>query len=186
MLRSTGSQGSPAAFPDVNNVLRSSVLASELSPKAVYDGGYPEAKEITLKIANGGAGQSGLIGAWADAFIQYCVNQLGIKPFKVCFKFVMSVRGPDHFISIKVGWYLGDTTESLAFLQRGLVDVAVTYNAAAEAQLVHCQEVRQRVYGFRVRYFRFEILRIFVVTICPGPFYVSRSRVQPGRPRPGR
>jgi len=91
-------KGALTIFPDVNNVLRSS---SGLSPRAVYDGGYPEAKEIKLKIANGGAGQSGLIGAWADAFIQYCVKQLGYKPFKVCFKSIISVSDPDHF---NQGW----------------------------------------------------------------------------------
>jgi hypothetical protein len=41
-----------------------------LAPQAVYDGGYARVgQDIKLQVANGGAGQSGLIGAWADAFI---------------------------------------------------------------------------------------------------------------------
>jgi len=56
---------------------------SALVPQATYDGGYSNATEIKLRIANGGAGQSGLIGAWANAFIQYSVETLGQKPFKV-------------------------------------------------------------------------------------------------------
>ncbi|KAG6853765.1 hypothetical protein C0991_001595 [Blastosporella zonata] len=104
--------------------------ATELKPRVVYDGGYTGATEIKLRIANGGAGQSGLIGAWADAFIQYSVEELNCAPFLV-------------------GWYLGDTTESLAFLANGSVDVAVTYNAAAEAQIEKIQAAAQRVYGFR-------------------------------------
>ncbi|RDB16612.1 Tungstate-binding protein TupA [Hypsizygus marmoreus] len=103
---------------------------SLLAPQAVYDGGYSNATEIKLRIANGGAGQSGLIGAWADAFIQYCVKSLGFEPFKV-------------------GWYLGDTTESLGLLAAGSVDIAVTYNVAAETQSVHSQDATKRVYGFR-------------------------------------
>lgn len=54
-----------------------------LNPQAIYNGGYTEAKDIRLRIANGGAGQSGLIGAWANAFIQYSVKNLGLEPFLV-------------------------------------------------------------------------------------------------------
>ncbi|KAG6819113.1 hypothetical protein H0H93_015358 [Arthromyces matolae] len=102
----------------------------ELKPRAIYSGGYDTAKEIKLRIANGGAGQSGLIGAWADAFIKYAVETLNLDPFLV-------------------GWYLGDTTESLAFLANGSVDVAVTYNAAAEAQIEKSLAANERIYGFR-------------------------------------
>jgi len=100
-------------------------------PQAVYDGGFGDATEIRLRIANGGAGQSGLIGAWADAFIRYKTT---IEPSTAPFK---------------VGWYLGDTTESLGLLAAGSVDIAVTYNKAAEMQLVNSQAAAQRVYGFR-------------------------------------
>lgn len=34
--------------------------------------------------------------------------------------------------TIQVEWYLGDTTQSLAYLAAGSVDVAFTYNEAAE------------------------------------------------------
>lgn len=54
-----------------------------LDPAVVYNGGYSDATEIKLRIANGGAGQSGLIGAWADAFIQYSVETLSYEPFEV-------------------------------------------------------------------------------------------------------
>ncbi|KAG6910328.1 hypothetical protein DXG01_011396 [Tephrocybe rancida] len=102
---------------------------TEIKPRIVYNGGY-SGTEIKLRIANGGAGQSGLIGAWADAFIKYSVEQLDLAPFLV-------------------GWCLGDTTESLTFLANGSVDVAVTYNAAAEAQSENSLAAAQRVYGFR-------------------------------------
>jgi len=51
---------------------------------------------------------------------------------------------------MQVGWYLGDTTESLDFLAAGEVDIAVTYNDAAETQALHSKAAAKRVYGFRV------------------------------------
>ncbi|TFK65918.1 hypothetical protein BDN72DRAFT_880626 [Pluteus cervinus] len=107
----------------------SPVSSIAISPREVYDGGYTNAKGIYLRIANGGAGQSGLIKAWADAFIQYNVAQ-GLEPFKVA-------------------WYLGDTTESLAFLAAGYVDIAITYNEAAELQSVNSGAAVDRKYGWR-------------------------------------
>ncbi|KAJ3900238.1 hypothetical protein F5879DRAFT_809561 [Lentinula edodes] len=85
-----------------------------LVPTKTYNGGYTDAKEIRLRIANGGAGQSGLVGALADAFVKWCVE--GSKS--------------------TVGWYLGDTTQSLAYLSSGWVDIAFTYNEAAEKAVV--------------------------------------------------
>jgi hypothetical protein len=61
--------------------------ASALAPKAVYNGGY-EGKDILVRIANGGAGQSGLIGAWADAFIKHCVEDHKFEPFLVRSQFL--------------------------------------------------------------------------------------------------
>ena len=53
-------------------------------PRAIYDGGYENAKiqGVRLRIANGGAGQTGLIRAWADEFIKYMVSE-GMPPFEV-------------------------------------------------------------------------------------------------------
>ncbi|KIK56478.1 hypothetical protein GYMLUDRAFT_230114 [Collybiopsis luxurians FD-317 M1] len=78
----------------------------------VYNGGFDNAQTVKLRIGNGGAGQSGLVGAFADAYIQHSVQQ-----------------GSDPFL---VEWFLGDTTQSLANLASGTIDVALTYNEAAE------------------------------------------------------
>lgn len=56
---------------------------SSLAPAAVYNGGRNGTTKVGLRIANGGAGQSGLIGAWADAFINYMVDRKGHEPFTV-------------------------------------------------------------------------------------------------------
>lgn len=57
---------------------------SSNKPRAIYDGGFENAKiqGVRLRIANGGAGQTGLIRAWADAFIQHMVSE-GMPPFEV-------------------------------------------------------------------------------------------------------
>ncbi|KAJ3982587.1 hypothetical protein F5890DRAFT_1574528 [Lentinula detonsa] len=94
---------------------------SPLTPTRTYDGGYTEAKDIRLRLANGGAGQSGLIGAFANAFVKWCVEGSECEAKEAAFL---------------VGWYLADTTQSLAYLSSGWVDVAFTYNAAAEMALV--------------------------------------------------
>ena len=47
--------------------------APTVVPQEVYNGGYG-ATEVKLRISNGGAGQSGLVGALANAFIQFAVK----------------------------------------------------------------------------------------------------------------
>jgi len=107
-----------------------STAGVSIAPQATYNGGYTNAKDVRLRIANGGAGQSGLIGAWADAFIKYMVKERHVEPFLVA-------------------WYLGDTTESLGLLAAGSVDIAVTYNEAAEKQSKDSGAAVALVYGFR-------------------------------------
>lgn len=57
---------------------------SELLPQEIYVGSNPiPGQQVKLKIANGGAGQAGLIKAWANAFIDFSVQQLNMQPFSV-------------------------------------------------------------------------------------------------------
>ncbi|KAJ3971099.1 hypothetical protein EV361DRAFT_868744 [Lentinula raphanica] len=100
----------------------STASASPLTPTKTYNGGYKEAKDIRLRLANGGAGQSGLIGAFADAFVKWCVEG--------------SEESDSKEAPFLVGWYLGDTTQSLAYLSSDWVDVAFAYSAAAELALM--------------------------------------------------
>ncbi len=60
-----------------------SALSSPLTPQATYNGGYSSATTVRLRVANGGAGQSGLIGAFADAFIKWRVEIFKEEPFTV-------------------------------------------------------------------------------------------------------
>ena len=66
-------------------VTLSSVSTPVLStPHEIYDGGYAYASErgVLVRIANGTAGQVGLLRAWADSFIQHMVDK-GEAPFQV-------------------------------------------------------------------------------------------------------
>jgi len=70
--------------PPQDPPLCSGPLSPQQGPHAIYDGGFPDSSRrgIYLRIANGGAGQAGLIKAWADAFIRHMVAH-GTEPFKV-------------------------------------------------------------------------------------------------------
>ncbi|KAJ3859808.1 hypothetical protein EV359DRAFT_75473 [Lentinula novae-zelandiae] len=103
--------------------------SNPLVPTKTYNGGYTDAKEIRLRIANGGAGQSGLVGALADAFVKWCVEGNNSTVEDGGEEQGTRVTKTSAFL---VGWYLGDTTQSLAYLSSGWVDVALTYNEAAE------------------------------------------------------
>ncbi len=63
-----------------------STLGGLSSPHEIYDGGYAHARErgVLVRIANGTAGQVGLLRAWADSFIRHMVNK-GEQPFQVRF-----------------------------------------------------------------------------------------------------
>jgi len=103
---------------------------AETVPLEVYSGSHDGRAGIRLRVANGGAGQSGLIRALADAFIDYEVKNKNRQPFQI-------------------GWFLGDTTQSLEYLENQDVDIAITYREAAENQALKNGYAVERVYGFR-------------------------------------
>ena len=62
-----------------------------------------------------------------------------------------SFQGTESGCGFQVAWYLSESTESLALLSRGEVDIALTYIPAAEDQVVRLGNAIERVYAFRVR-----------------------------------
>ncbi|GAA6018666.1 hypothetical protein JCM10207_009002 [Rhodosporidiobolus poonsookiae] len=87
--------------------------------------------EVRLRISNGGAGQSGLVGALAQAYIDYSVeNGLADEPYLI-------------------DWVTGDTTYSIDYLQSGDADIGITYNAQAEYRALNLSIASKRIYGFR-------------------------------------
>ncbi|KAF7309448.1 hypothetical protein MIND_00315600 [Mycena indigotica] len=117
---------------NVSTPIMTGVDTTSLSPAAVYNGSYTfaDTSHIRLRIANGGAGQSGLVQALGDAFIDYMVKTQKVAPFQV-------------------GWYLGDTTQSLDYMAKRQADVAITYNVAAENASLDSGVSVDRQYGFR-------------------------------------
>ncbi|KAF4506196.1 hypothetical protein G6O67_006300 [Ophiocordyceps sinensis] len=87
-----------------------------VNPAAVYDGDVAGAKDapVKLRLGNGGAGESGLIKALADAFIRDAVDDGNSTGFRVA-------------------WYRSDTTFTIQHLGQGLIDAGITYSAMADA-----------------------------------------------------
>lgn len=85
---------------------------------------------VKLRIANGGAGQSGLLRALADAFIDDQISETKCAPFAIA-------------------WIKSDTTASFNHLADNSADLSITYNAAAE-QIAIAQGIADKtVYAFR-------------------------------------
>ena len=84
--------GDGQVYYSENTTIASTTLhqSSSPEPRATYNGGYLDAKIVRLRIANGGAGEAGLIGAWANAFIQSRVVNHNDAPFKVSHRAFMS------------------------------------------------------------------------------------------------
>ena len=99
-------------------------------PEETYHGPYPATVPIKLRIATGGAGQSGLIRALADAFIADTCSGDKVAPFGVA-------------------WLKSDTTASFNYLAQNAADVSITYHAAAEEIAIQQGIAERRVYAWR-------------------------------------
>jgi hypothetical protein len=110
-------------------VVKGSIPPS-IEPAEVYYADYPLTSPIKLRLAVGGAGQSGLIRALGNAFIKNKVEMQKVEPFAIA-------------------WFASDTTQSFTYLAQNVVDMSVTYHAAAE-QIAISQGIADRwEYVFR-------------------------------------
>ncbi|KAJ5803863.1 uncharacterized protein N7518_000166 [Penicillium psychrosexuale] len=82
-------------------------MAEPTAPTAVYS---THKEKVLLRIATGGAGQSGLLEALAKSFVQYCVDHKKAEPFLI-------------------EWYKTDTTLMIENLLKEVVDIAITSHA---------------------------------------------------------
>ncbi|PMD44528.1 hypothetical protein L207DRAFT_483493 [Hyaloscypha variabilis F] len=85
---------------------------------------------IKLRIASGGAGQSGLIRAFAEDFIKQYMNTAGASPFAVA-------------------WMASDTTMSFNSLALKAVDMSITYHPIAENTAIQQGIADRREYIWR-------------------------------------
>ncbi|KAG9126594.1 hypothetical protein FRC07_002868 [Ceratobasidium sp. 392] len=109
----------PAQAPFTADPIDPCKPANALVPGGTYYGGQAVDPKLPtrLRISNGGAGLSGLVGRLADEFIKYELK--------------------NSAASFKIEWIKGDTTETLGYLATGQADVGITYNKAAECQALH-------------------------------------------------
>ncbi|KAI4208188.1 MAG: hypothetical protein LQ349_009762 [Xanthoria aureola] len=102
-----------------------------IEPELVYYGSYKEDNPpIRLRIATGGAGQSGFLRALADGFIDDHVKETGCNPFAIA-------------------WIKCDTAGSFNNLASGAVDLSITYLPAAEAIAMQQGFTDRSVYAWR-------------------------------------
>ena len=102
-----------------------------IKPEETYYGAYQDSSPpIKLRIATGGAGQSGLVRALADAFIQDEVKRSGGELFAVA-------------------WLKSDTSASFNSLAEGAADLSITYHGAAEEIAVEQGIADRRTYAWR-------------------------------------
>lgn len=102
-----------------------------VKPEETYYGssGKTEAP-LRLRIATGGAGQSGLVKALADAFIDDHVRRTDSEPFSV-------------------GWLKSDTAGSFNYLAQASADLSITYHKVAEETARDQGVWDRRVYAWR-------------------------------------
>ena len=118
-----------ASRPHLNTSARKSPC--EIQPTEVYYGTTKDIKlPIKLRIATGGAGQSGLLKALADAFIDDQVGNTECAPFAIA-------------------WIKSDTTASFNHLADNSADLSITYNAAAEQVAIAQGIADKHVYAWR-------------------------------------
>ena len=101
-----------------------------IQPTEVYHGHCALTAAIRLRIATGGAGQSGLIRALADGFINEKVEREEHAPFGVA-------------------WLASDTSASFNYLAQGAADLSITYHAVAEGVAINQGIADRREYAWR-------------------------------------
>lgn len=104
-----------------------------MKPAETYNAYHNPTSRVRPRIATGGAEQSGLIRALADAFITDRVNRTGCEPFSVA-------------------WLASDTSASFNYLASRWADLSITYHPAAELIAVNQGIADRCVYAWKVHW----------------------------------
>ncbi|KAK4694773.1 hypothetical protein P7C71_g2859, partial [Lecanoromycetidae sp. Uapishka_2] len=102
-------------------------VAPAVPANATYH--FPKS-EVALRIGTGGSGQSGLLEELAQEFIKFTSEKEKRPPFAI-------------------EWYTSDTSQSIDYLQRKLVDVGITYHAIAENTALDDRIIDRVEYAWR-------------------------------------
>ena len=101
-----------------------------IQPEETYHASFHSTAPIRLRIATGGAGQSGLVRALAEGFINHLSKTEQCQPFGI-------------------SWLKSDTTASFNYLGENAADVSITYHAAAEEIAIKQGIADRREYAWR-------------------------------------
>lgn len=106
-----------------------------ITPAEIYSGSDfnvnpPFTPPIALRIATGGAGQSGLLRSLANAFIEFEMRMTGCPRFSVA-------------------WLLSDTSASFNYLGSRAADCSITYHKVAEEMAMKQGIAERREYAWR-------------------------------------
>lgn len=100
---------------------------ASLSPRYADEKVYPsDAPNVTVRVANGGAGAAGLVEALAHAYLR------------------RHPTSPGSGGAYAVAWYLTDTTFSIRALEQRVADIGVTYDETLERQAVAAGNAARR------------------------------------------
>ncbi|KAK5054449.1 hypothetical protein LTR84_001339 [Exophiala bonariae] len=100
---------------------------ASIAPAEVYG---PEGADIKLRIATGGAGQTGLLRKLAEEFISWYTRSTASSPFRIA-------------------WIATDTSLSFNALATGAADLSITYHAYAEKIALRQGIADRCVYAWR-------------------------------------
>jgi len=103
----------------------------QIEPEETYYGSFQDSQpSLRLRIATGGAGQSGLLNALANAFIDAQAQETNCAPFAVA-------------------WLKADTAGSFNHLAQGSADLSITYHPAADTIALEQGIAERSVYAWR-------------------------------------
>jgi len=115
-------------------------------PAEVYSGSSHHnssiAPPIKLRIATGGAGQSGILRALCNAFIDYSLS-----------KQEKWEEGKEKE-AFSIAWLMSDTSASFNYLASRAADMSITYHHAAEDIAVKQGIANRREYAWRDHWLR--------------------------------
>ena len=118
--------------------------ASQPSANAVYGN---TTAPVALRIGTGGAGESGLLQALVEAFLASSVTFQFIKLKAETADTLPCCYSRDEDAAAE--WYTTHTSDSIEYLHRGVVDIAITYHAVAELTAVEAGVVERIEYAWR-------------------------------------
>jgi hypothetical protein len=129
-----------------------------IAPAEIYSGSHVDPSLPTplvlLRIATGGAGQSGLIRALANAFVDYTVAESAFENFSVA-------------------WLLSDTSESFNFLASRAADLSITYHNVAEEIAIAQGIADRREYAWRDHWLFVGRLNILLISLKLSHFLLA-------------